>query len=254
MKTILLIAVLAILLCLGGCVDQDNPAQITGPDNGRQAQLENRFIVENELDKEAVIAEYQLDSLNAAQGMAEAYIYAVQNGIDLAANEDAIAIFDLLFYRNTLALTELREAEYMPDAYHCDIVGDGPNGERKIPLYLIFEDNEPRISCPVIRYGVPSRNAVQTYLEYLADGNAGQLAQWLSVDGSGDQFINAAEQLLDYYQQYNLQTTQIINFDYNYQQDKIVYLVEDANQRQLEIMINYGDGLAMPDIDAVIDR
>ena len=258
MKLKYALPVIIIMLLLAGCGTVFNQA---APPTGGTAQnppaaapeiprpqLEHEYIVNDTLDKEAVMESYQQNQHGTAQCMAQLYVDAIKNGLDLANDEDAIAVFDLLFNRQTLAFTNLRPDYYMPDGYQCELVGSGPNGDRIVPLFIIFQEDNPRFFCPLAHYGVQSRRSVTTYLNYLAAGDAAKLSQWLSIDGGSDEFLEEANRLMEHYRQYDLSKTEIVNFDYNHEINRFVYLVQDGNEEKFEVLMSYGDGFSMPDI------
>jgi hypothetical protein len=80
-------------------------------------QLDHEFIVNDALEQETVMESYRKDQLNTAQSMAQLYVEAIKKGLDLAKDEDATEMSDLLFNRQTLAASNLRPADYMPDSY-----------------------------------------------------------------------------------------------------------------------------------------
>ena len=237
MKLKYALPVMIIILLLAGC----------------NADSNQEFIVNDALDKEAVLDAYRQKQLDTAQSMAQLYIDAIKNGLDLANDEDAIETFDLLFNRQTLAVTNLRQEDYMPDSYRCDIVGSGPNGDRVVPLFIIFQENDPRFFCPLSHYGNQSRKTVETYLNYLSEGDAAKLSQWISIDGDKDYFLDEANHLIEYYRQYDLSKTEIVNFDYDHEISRFVYSIQDGKGEKFEVIIGYGDGFAMPDIYSVLD-
>ncbi len=258
MKLKYALPVIIIMLLLAGCGTVFNQA---APPSGNNAQNppapapeiplpqpDHEFITNGALDKEAVMVSYRQNQHDTAQSMAQLYIDAIRNGLDLANDEEAVEMFDLLFNRQMLAAANLRPAEYMPESYQCDLVGSGPNGERTVPLFIIFQENDPRFFCPLPRYGMQSRRSVETYLDYLAAGDAAKLSQWLSIDGESDYFLDEANLLIEHYRQYDLSKTELVNFDYNHEIDRFVYLVQDANGERFEVLMNYGDGFSMPDI------
>ena len=258
------LSLIIIILLLTGCrTDSDQAVSTSGEamqnspvDTAETTppQPDHEFILNGTLDKEAIMASYRQNQLGTAQSMAQLYIDAIKNGLDLANNEDAIEMFDLLFNRQTLAVTNLRLADNeMPDGYQCDIVGSGPNGERIAPLFIIFQQDDPRFSCPLPRYGKQSRSAVETYLNYLFEGDAAKLSRWLSDDLDSSYLLDEANRLIEYYRQYDLSKMEIVNFDYNNETNRFVYRVQDGNEEEFEIFLSYGDGFSMPDINSVLD-
>ena len=263
MKLKCALPVIIIILLLAGCNADGNQvaspsgnvtqsAPVTTPEI-RVSQLNHEFIVNDTLDKEAVMDSYRQNQLDTAQSMAQLYIKAIRNGHDLTNDEDAIEMFDLLFDRHTLAVTNLRSADNMPDSYQCDIAGNGPNGERIVPLFIIFHEDDPRFFCSLSRYGKQSRRSVETYLNYLFEGNVAELSQWLSIDGGSEYFLDEATRLIEHYSQYDLSKTEIVNFDYDHEISRFVYRIRDAHKKEFEVYMNYGDGQTMPDIYSVLD-
>ena len=251
-----------IILLLTGCNDGRNQAAFTSVDPTRNAavatpetpvsQPDYEFIVNDTLDKEAIMDSYRQNPLDTAQSLAQLYIEAIRDGRDLANDEDAIEMFDLLFDRQTLAVTNLRQEDNMPDSYQCDIAGSGPNGERIVPLFIIFQQDDPRFSCPLSRYGKQSRRSVETYLKYLFEGNAAELSQWLSIDGDGGYLLDEANRLIEHYRQYNLSKKEIVGFDYDREINRFIYRVQSGSGEEFEVFMSYGDGHTMPDIDSVL--
>ena len=253
-----------IILLLAGCnassdqvasssVDATQNTSVDTPETS-SPQPGYKFIVNGTLNKEAVMDSYRQNQLDTAQSMAQLYIDAVRHGQDLANDEDAIEMFDLLFNRQTLAVTNLRPADSILDSYQCDIAGSGPNGKRIVPLTIIFQEDDLRFSCPLTQYGKQSRDSVETYLNYLLKGEAVELSQWLSIDGDSGYFLAEANRLIEHYSQYDLSKTEIINFDYNHELNRFVYRVQDGKEVEFEIYMSYGDGLTMPDIYSVLDE
>ncbi len=263
MKLKCALPVIIIILLLAGCnADRNHAASPSGKATQEVPvvtteiplpQPDHEFIVNDTLDKEAVMDSYRQNQLDTAQSMAQLYIDAIRNGLDLANDEDAIEMFDLIFNRQSLAVTNLRPDDYMPDGYQCDIVGRGPDGDRIVPLFIIFQEDDPRFFCPLSHYGKQSRRSVETYLNYLLEGEAAKLSQWLSIDGGNDNFIDEANRLIEHYRQYDLSKTEIINFDYDYEKNRFVYRVQDGNEEKFEVFMSYGDGFSMPDIYSVLD-
>jgi hypothetical protein len=253
MKLKYALPVIIIIFLLSGCSTGLNRAAPPSGNTVPLPQLEHEYIVNDTLDKEAVMASYRQNQHDTAQSMAQLYVDAIRNGLDLANDEDAIAVFDLLFNRQTLAVTNLRPDAYMPDGYQCDLVGSGPNGDRIVPLFIIFQEDNPRFFCPLSHYGVQSRRSVETYLNYLAAGDAAKLSQWLSIDGGSDEFLEEANRLMEHYRQYDLSKTEIVNFDYSHEINRFVYRVQDGNEEMFEVFMSYGDGFSMPDIYSVLD-
>lgn len=257
------LTVIIIMLVLAGCNADGN--QVVSPSgNATQnapvaipelpvSQSNHMFIVNNTLDKEAIMGSYRQNQLDTAQNMARMYIEAIKNGQDLANDEDAIEMFDLLFDRQTLAVTNLRPADNMPDSYQCDIAGSGPNGDRIVPLFIIFQRDDPRFFCPLSRYGKQSRKSVETYLNYLFEGEAIELSRWLSIDGDSGYFLDEANRLIEHYRKYDFSKTEIVNFDYDNEINRFVYHVQDRNEKGFEVFMSYGDGFSMPDINSVLD-
>lgn len=258
------LSLIIIILVLAGCrADRDQAVSTSGETTQNSpvdtpgtppSQPDHELIVNGTLDKKAIMASYRQNQLDTAQSMAQLYIDTIKNGLDLANNEDAIEMLDLLFNRQTLAVTNLRLADNeMPDGYQCDIVGSGPNGDRIVPLFIIFQQDDPRFSCPLPRYGKQSRSSVETYLNYLFEGDAAKLSRWLSIDMGGDYLLDEANRLIKYYRQYDLSKMEIVNFDYNYETSRFVYRIQDGNEEEFEISMSYGDGFSMPDINSVLD-
>lgn len=252
-----------IILLLAGCNADSDQAASPSVDAEQNApadtpgtplpQPEHEFIADGKLNIESVMAAYRQNRLDTAQSMAQLYIEAIRDGQDLANDEAAIEMFDLLFDRQTLSVTNLGPADGMPDSYRCDIAGSGPNGDRIVPLFIIFQADDPRFSCPLSRYGKQSRDSVETYLNYLLEGEAAELSRWLSIDGDSGYFLAEANRLIEHYRQYDLSKTEIVNFDYNHELSRFVYRVQDGNKEEFEIFMSYGDGHTMPDIYSVLD-
>ncbi len=264
MKLKCTLTVIMIILLLAGC--NADPNQTTASPSGNASQkapivnpkitlpqVEHEFIVNDTLDKAAVMESYRQNQLDTAQSMAQLYIDAIKNGLDLVNDEDGIEMFDLLFNRQTLAITNLRSEDYMQEGYQCDIVGNGPNGERIVPLFIIFQEDDPRFFCPLSQYGKQSRRSVETYLNYLLEGEAAKLSQWLSIDGGPDYFLDEANRLIEHYRQYDLSKTEIVNFDYSHEINRFVYRIQDGNEEKFEVFMSYGDGFSMPDIYSVLN-
>lgn len=262
MKLKCVLPVIIIILLSAGCNADRNQASSSsvdatqnapvGPPETLSLQPDHEFIVDGTLDKEAVMASYRKNQSDTVQSMAQLYIDAIKNGLDLANDEDAIEMFDLLFNRQTLAVVNLRpEDNDMPDGYQCDIVGSGPNGDRIVPLFIIFQEDNPRFSCPLPRYGRQSRSSVESYLNYLSEGDAAKLSQWLSIDGDSSYLSDKANRLIEHYRPYDLSKTEVVNFDYDNETSRFVYRIHDANEEEFEVLMGYGDGFSMPDIYSV---
>lgn len=217
------------------------------------SQPDYEFVVNGALDKEAVMDSYRQNRLDTAQSLAQLYIGAIRDGRDLANDEAAIEMFDLLFDRQTLAVTNVRPEDNMPDGYQCDITGSGANGERIVPLLIIFQQDDPRFSCPLSRYGKQSLRSVETYLNYLFEGDAAELSRWLSIDGDGGYLLDEANRLIEHYRKYDLSKTQIVGFDYDREINRFIYRVQSGSGEEFEVFMSYGDGHTMPDIDSVLD-
>jgi hypothetical protein len=121
-----------------------------------------------------------------------------------------------------------------------------------MPLFIIFQNDDPRFFCPLSRYGKQSSRSVETYLNYLLEGDAAKLSQWLSIDGRADYFLDEAKRLIEHYRQYDLSKIEIVNFDYDHEIDKLVYRIQDGNKETFEILMKYGDGFSMPDLNSVL--
>jgi hypothetical protein len=253
MKLKYALPVIIIIFLLAGCSTGLNRAAPPSGNTVPLPLLEHEYLANDTLDKEAIMASYRQNQHGTAERMAQLYVDAIKNGLDLANDEDAIAVFDLLFNRQTLAVANLRPDDYMPDGYQCDLAGSGPNGDRIVPLFIIFQEDNPRFFCPLAHYGVQSRRSVETYLNYLAAGDAPKLSQWLSIDGGSDEFLDEANRLMEHYRQYDLSKTEIVNFDYNHEIYRFVYHVQDGNEEMFEVFMSYGDGFSMPDIYSVLD-
>jgi hypothetical protein len=78
-----------------------------------------------------------------------------------------------------------------------------------VPLFIIFQEDNPRFFCPLPHYGAQSRRSVETCLNYLAAGDAAKLSQWLSIDGGEDYFLDEANRLIEHYRQYDLSKTEL---------------------------------------------
>lgn len=217
------------------------------------SQLDHEFIVNDMLDPDVIMDSFRINPLDTAESMAQLYVDGIKGGLDLAKDEDGIEMFDLIFDRQTLVVNNLRPAEYMPESYQCDLVGSGPNGARIVPLFIIFQEDDPRFFCPLSHYGKQSRRSVEIYLNYLMEGDAAVLSKWLSIDGGSEDFLDEANRLIEHYHQYDLNHFEIVNFDYDVETERFVYLVQDGNKAQFEILMNYGDGFSMPDIYSVLD-
>ncbi len=263
MKLKRVLYVITMMLFLAGCSAGENQAASSPGDAAKVApvatpkmpasQPNHKFIANDTLDKKAVMDSYRQNRHDTAQGMAQLYVDTIRNGQDLANGEDAIAMFDLLFDRQAIAVANLRPADNMPDSYQCDITGRGPNGDRSVPLFMIFQNDDPRFYCPLSRYGRQSHSSVEAYLNYLLEGDAVALSQWLSIDGDAGYYLDEANRLIEHYRQYDLSETEIVNFDYGHELNRFVYRIQDGNGEVFEIFMNYGDGFSMPDIHTVLD-
>lgn len=243
---------MATLVCLFG-INRDDIKDVKAVE-GIILHLEHEFIVNGILDKEAAINSYRENKVDTVQSMAQLYIDAIKIGVDLANDEDAIEMFDLLFDRQTLSFDNIgSEENQMPDGYRCDIIGSGPKGDQIVPLFIIFQENDLRFFSPLSRYGKQSREAVKSYLNYLMEGEAAELARWLSIDGDGSDYLDEANHLIEHYSQFNLSKAEIVSFGYNNDIDKFAYLIQDGQGETFEILMNYGDGFSMPDIYSVLD-
>jgi len=80
-----------------------------------------------------------------------------------------------------------------------------------------------------------------------------KLSQWLSIDGESDYLLDEANRLIEHYGQYDLSKTDIVNFDYDHEIERFVYVVQDGKEEEFEVLMSYGDGLSMPDIYSVFD-
>lgn len=263
MKRKYVLPMILLALLLAGC-NVDRNQEASPPENATQdppvvtpeipvPQLDHEFIISDTLNKEAIMESYRQNQLGTAESMAQLYVDATKSGLDLAKDENGIEMFDLIFDRQTLVVNNLRPADHMPDGYRCDIMGSGTNGDQIVPLFIIFQEDDPRFFCPLSQYGKQSRRSVETYLKYLFEGDAAVLSKWLSIDGGSDDFLDEANRLIEHYQQYDLNHFEIVNFDYDVETERFVYLVEDGNKAQFEILMSYGDGFSMPDIYSVLD-
>ena len=244
-----------IILLLVGCNAAGNATQKAPAATPEipVSKSNNEFIIYDTLNKEAIMDSYRQNQLDTAQSMAQLYIEAIRDGQNLGNDEDAIEQFDLLFDRHKLAVTNLHPADNMPDSYLCDIEGSGPNGDRIVPLFIIFQEDDPRFYCPLSRYGKKSRGSLETYINYLHIGEASELSRWLSIDGDSSSFLDEANRLIEHYHQYDLGKTEIVYFDYDHEIDRFVYRVQDGNREEFEVFMNYGDGFSMPDIYSILD-
>ena len=212
------------------------------------------FIIDNKLNKDAVMEAYKLNQIKTAQSIAQLYVDSIKEGVDLANDEDAIEMFDLLFDRQTLTVGDVSSEENMEDGYICDISGSGPKGDREVPLLLVFQDDNPRYFCPLAYYGKQSRRSVDIYLQYLSEGDAAKLSQWLCIDSEGDEYIDQSTELIEFYSQYNLSSAEVIDFDYNPDKHRFIYTVKDAGDVRFEIFMSYGDGFSMPDTNYILEQ
>jgi beta-lactamase regulating signal transducer with metallopeptidase domain len=186
--------------------------------------------------------------LGEAQSLAQGYIDALAEGVDLAGDEDAIAAFDVFFDRSRLGIRNMREAELMPDTYVCQIYMDleTPGDAAYVSLYVSFQNDTPRLLCPYARYYAQSRRALDTYLELLRDGDVSSLAQFLEIDGDGSLTTETAKTRLEFYRPYDLSNTKIASYGYDDETRQFVALVIDSVGWVFEVRLNCGDGLVSP--------
>jgi len=113
MKHKCVLPVIIVILLIAGCnTDRNQAASPSGNTQNPPAATspscsDHEFIANDTLDKEGIMNAYGQNQLDTAQSMAELYINGIKNGLDLANDQYAIEVFDLLFDRQTLAVTNL---------------------------------------------------------------------------------------------------------------------------------------------------
>lgn len=247
---------LLFLLALAGCTPKQEtpqtppqtPPEVTQP----SAALEHAFLKGEVLDPAAIMAAYRSDPEDTAQKMSQLYVDALQSDLELTGNEGALEVLDPLFDRETLTAENLRPAEFMPDTYEADLLGTGPKGQRRVTFLIVFQDDQPRYHNPLTYYGKQSRRTTEVYLDLLAQGDPEKLSKWLSIDGDGADFLEEASQLLSHYAAYDLSSYQILDFDYSAELQRFIYQIQDGKNQGFELLLLYGDGFVMPDLQAVL--
>ena len=202
------------------------------------------FVLDGKLDKDVIMREYAENEENIAQELAELYVYAIQHEFDTIIGLNTVDMFKKIFDISTLVVSEVSLSNTMPNVYMCDIIGSGLMGERRMPLYLVFQEDNPRYRCKLSDYGEQSLISVETYLDYLLRGDERELSRWLGIDGGEELFLKEAIHLIEQYKMYDLTNTTIIGFDYD--MEMFVYTIQDAKGEIFDIYMVNSDGHSMP--------
>ena len=243
-KTILFLAAVLLLCLIGLMVFSNRNRQEIIPDD----VVDIMFVLDGKLDKDVIMREYAENEEDTAQELAELYVYAIQHELDTVIGLNTVDMFEKIFDISTLVVTEVSLSNIMPSVYMCDIIGSGPKGERRVPLYLVFQEDNPRYRCILSDYGEQSLISVETYLDYLLRGYERELSRWLSIDGGEELFLKEAIHLIEQYKMYDLTNTTIIGFDYD--MEMFVYTIQDAKGEIFTIYMVNSDGHSMPLINS----
>ena len=242
-NTMISLAAVLLLCLIGFVVFSNRNRQEIIPDD----VVDIMFVLDGKLDKDAIMREYVENEEDTAQELAELYVYAIQHELDTIIGFNTVNMFEKIFDISTLVVSEVSLSNTMPNVYTCDIVGSGPPGERRMPLYLVFQEGNPRYRCELSDYGEQSLISVETYLDYLLRGDARELSRWLGIDGGEELFLKEAIHLIEQYKMYDLSNTTVVGFDYD--MGMFVYTIQDARGELFDIYMVNSDGHSMPWIE-----
>jgi len=194
------------------------------------------------------LAEDEKEMLRIVAG-GKQFIDELQNGVQPSSarfdEEDALAAFARFFKVDTLYVSGVNTDPNMPEIYTCIISGYNEFNNGRSVEVLFTKDEPMEWSCPVARSTAGCDAVLATYLGYLREKDAEGLAGWLLETPNGQE-VERTSKTIEYYNRwFDLSETLVRESDL-WGNDRLKFVVEDANGITFEVELRYGDGLCFP--------